>query len=134
MAGAPYNIDVGALKTMTVCQPDYAAMMIEKETVNHDLRVGKRGVRVSVRMEFEIITPSADETTLSELLARATDPNDESMIELTLDGVVWREVFLREDALAWTNIEGKNIGVIFGLDWACKKKIPSKPALGSGAW
>ena len=134
-AGAPYTLDVSGYRWLPICQPSYELIVLEKEGVNYNMRTTKRGYRVGVHQEFVFVTPSTEETQLSDLvIGPAADPDTDPVIEITLDnGTVWREAVMTGHVKT-TNLQGKNIGVRHVLDWICTRLIPKPPATGSGSW
>lgn len=133
-AGAAYTVSLSGLTWNTVCQPSYEDLSEIKEMLTYAIRKVKRGFRVHVHTEFEFFTPTADETTLAEQVIKpAFDPDNEYLIELSLDGGTTYRVVEGEDHQR-VAIEGKNIGVRHSIDWVCQEPIPEIPAVGTGAW
>jgi hypothetical protein len=133
-AGAAYTVTLSGLAWNTITQPSYEGLSEIKEMLTFAVRKVKRGFRVHVHQEFEFFTPTADETTLAEqVITPACDPDNEYLIELSLDGgTTYRAVDLEDHQRV--PIEGKNIGVRHSIDWVCQEPIASLPAVGSGAW
>lgn len=133
-AGAAYTRTLSSLAWMTVCQPSYEPLQQVKEMLTRAVRKVPYGFRVHAHMEFELYTPTADETTLAQdVITPACDPDNDYTVELSLDnGTTYREAELVD--FSQGPIERKNIGLLVALDWTCKDPIASKPAVGSGAW
>lgn len=132
LAGLPFTVSLVGYQWLRLCQPAYALLVLEKETVNRDIRSSRFGYRCTVTMEFVFPTPSANETTLSQQVVSAF-ANDDNVVELSLDnGTTYRVVHLVD--FQQQVIDEKNIGLIERLVFSCAAHLDNKPAIGSGAW
>jgi hypothetical protein len=133
-AGAVYTVSLQGLTWMTVGQPSWEPLHQIKEMLTRAIRKVKYGFRLSIHQEFEFFTPSADETTLAQLvISPACDPDNDYGFEISLDnGATYRVAELVD--VSRSPIEKKNIGVHVTLDWTCSDAVPTLPAIGTGAW
>lgn len=133
-AGLPYVVNLSTMSWMTICQPGWELKQNVKEFITRAVGKSKYGHGYSVHMEFELMTPSADETTLANLVVSpACDPDNDSTLELSLDnGTTYRSAIVT--SFVQEPIEGKNIGVHIVLDWMMVSPATTKIAVGSGAF
>jgi len=133
--GNPYELDVSAYETLSVCQPRQAPTAIGQETINLEQRTTRRAVQVVVDMVFEFASGSASE---AELINLVLNPSlDETfVVELSLDaGATYREVIMAPEAPKIVgNIAGKNVGSTYAMSWACVVPLDHYFAAGAGGW
>jgi hypothetical protein len=131
-AGAITTLNVAAYQWLRLCQPSYVPILLEKETVNRQIRTSRYGYRCTVTLEFMFPTPSSNETTLAQQILTAF-ADDRTVLELSLDGgTTYRVVQLSEYQQGVP--DEKNIGLIETMILTCAEPLDSKPAVGSGSW
>lgn len=131
-AGIQSTINVAAYQWLRLCQPSYAAIVLDKETVNRNVRQTRFGYRCTVTMEFVFPTPSSNETTLAQQLLTLF-ANDQTTVELSLDnGTTYRVVHLSDYQQAVP--DEKNVALRETMLFTCAGILESKPAVGSGSW
>lgn len=118
-AGPVQNFDLSNRQYVTVCQPVWEPVYIEKEFADYSYRSDALGWRVSVRLELDILPGSAEDLVMFSMNELLMDGDQTA--EITLDNVVWRECSLRE----WIRapLDGKNIGSKYSLLFVCRNLI-----------
>lgn len=115
-AGPKTSYDFTTFQYLTVAQPIWEPVFLEKEYADYSYRSDFIGWRVSARLELDVIPGSATDTSLAALAALICD-NDVAT-EITMDGTTYRVCFLRE----WTRVplDSKNIGAKYSMLFVCR--------------
>lgn len=125
--GPKVDYDLSAYAFVTMAQPIWEPIFIQKELITREIVSTKYGYRLSARLEFDFVPGSTEDSNFGTLINR-TLMDETRVIEVTLDGVVYRECTLAE----WTRIplDGKNIGAHYSMLFVVRKLFNEFNALG----
>lgn len=131
-AGAVQTYALSGWSYLSSIAPSWERLATESEMVDRSVTQTRYGWRVSVAMTLEFPnSETANESTwATSIVTPATD--DDWLVEMTLDGVTWREVVLSQ--YQETRLGGKNIGLEISTVWTCVDIVTVKPAVLGGAW
>ena len=85
-AGGPVDYDLTTLETLTVAQPDWAPIILDREHLDYSITTEREGWRVSAHIELEVAPGSASDTTIKEIRRLSMRPDQ--VLELSMDGTL----------------------------------------------
>lgn len=130
--GNPYLVDISVYQWVTILQPTWEPEFLFSEMLDRRLTKTRYGYRGRCQILFEFVTPSANETELTDLLLDQAE-DDDHLIELSLDGgTTYREVLLEKHQDG--AMGEKNVGVRVDTIWVAAALSPTKPSIAAGRW
>ncbi len=119
-AGLPIvkDLSIAAITVPVIAKVSPELVQEVKEIINRDMDSIRYGWRLHVSMQFFVLPGSADDLTLTDVLARLGD--EDQLVELSMDaGAHYRPVVLEQSPIR-TNVQDKNIGAIYDFPFVTK--------------
>jgi hypothetical protein len=131
-AGAVLTYNIASYSYVTGIQPAWEELVTETEMLDRSTQQTRYGWRVTVALSLMFPNAeSANEAIWAQNIVTYA-VNDEWLVEMTLDGVTWRQVVLSQ--YAEKRAGDKNIGIEVSMLWTCVDIVTTKPALLGGLW
>ena len=131
-AGAVLTYNLASYSYVTGIQPSWEELITEMEMLDRSTQQTRYGWRVTVALGLTFPNSEmANEATWAQnIITYAV--NDDWVVEMTLDGVTWRQVVLSQ--YSERRAGDKNIGLEVSTVWTCVDIVTTKPAVLGGGW